>query len=201
MPSPRYRCTWDDIAYLDADHMAGWGAFTEGCRETIDFDDDTLPRLAYEMGNREFSAAYQWCSASRPAAGDFIRSRVFIDARPCRFGGTRSYFTCPTCARRTLRLAVLPEGLRCGNCGRVTWGSRREQPTHRLVRRANKIALRLGCDSWQEQPTTRPAHMRLTTYDRLIAERRKLVDAINLRLAVRLSRSGLFQKLAYMAKL
>ena len=43
--------------------------------------------------------------------------------------------------------------------------------------------------------------MRLTTHERLSAERRQLVDAINLRLAVRLSRSGLFQKLAYMAKL
>lgn len=40
MPAPRYRCTWDDIAYLDADHMAGWGAFEKGQRQTIDFDDE-----------------------------------------------------------------------------------------------------------------------------------------------------------------
>ena len=72
---------------------------------------------------------------------------------------------------------------------------------HHVLGHYHKIAFRLGCDSWQELPTKRPPHMRLTTFERLIAERRKLVDAINLRLAVRLSRSGLFQKLAYMAKL
>ena len=108
MPSPRYRCTWDDVAYLDADYMASWGAFTEGRRDTIDFDDDTLPRLAYEMGKREFSAAYQWCSPSRPPSGDFIRSRVCGPAgrvevrqlRPRHLGkSTRAAYPSPCAAR------------------------------------------------------------------------------------------------------
>ena len=66
MPRPRYRCTWDDIAYLDADHMAGWGAFELGRRDTVDFDDDELPRLAFEMGTGAFTAIYQWRERSRP---------------------------------------------------------------------------------------------------------------------------------------
>ena len=49
MAGRRYRCSWDDIAWLDADHMAGWGAFENGRRETIDFDDDNLPKLAFEI--------------------------------------------------------------------------------------------------------------------------------------------------------
>ena len=30
MARRRYRCSWDDIAWLDANYMAGWGAFDGG---------------------------------------------------------------------------------------------------------------------------------------------------------------------------
>ena len=198
MPQRRYRCTWDQIAWLDSDHMAGWGAFQPGRRDTIDFDSDELPKLAFEMNDcgDEFSVAYQWRENFRSAEGEFIRTRIALDRRPCRFGGTRAYFICPCCRRHILRLAVLPEGLRCGQCGRVTWGSRREQPTHRLIRRANRTACKLGLDDWRECPTKRPPHMHQATFERLVVERQELVSAINQRLAVRLSRSGLTGALA-----
>lgn len=203
MPAPRYRCTWDEIAYLDADHMGGWGAFEHGCRQTIDFDDDDLPRLAFEMdcARDEFLALYQWRENGRPTEPDFVRSTVSIDRRPCRFGGLRPYFIAPCCGRRTLRLAVLCSGLRCGRCGRVTWGSRREQPTQRLIRRANKVARKLGLDCWYEQLASRPPHMRLATFAQLSAERATLVTEINRRIAVRLSRSGLMAEMAYFTRL
>lgn len=203
MPSARHRCTWDDIACLDADHIAGWGAFEPGCSTTVDFDDDDLPKLAFRMhdeGNA-FSVDFQWQQYGQPAQGDFIHARIHLDRRPCRFGGTRAYFICPACGRRTLRLAVLPAGLRCGQCGRVTWGSRRERPTQRLLRRANKLAARLGCDSWDDQPTKPPAHMRLTTFERLSSEHISLANEINRRLAVRFERSSLFRRMATLARL
>jgi hypothetical protein len=172
MAPRKYRATWDDLAYLDADHMARWGAFRDGCRETIEFDDDSLPELAFEMSfeRDEFSVVYKWQAIGQPPAGPFIRSRVVFDRRSCRFGGTRVYFRCPCCGRRTLRLAVLPEGLRCGGCGRVTWASRRETPTERRMRRGNKIAVKLGLDAWHEMPRKRPRGMRMATFETLKAE-------------------------------
>ena len=136
-----------------------------------------------------FSVFYQWKQRGGPVNGEPIRSRVFLERRPCRFGGSRTFFICPSCGRRTLRLAVMPEGLCCGSCGRVTWKSRREQPLQRLIRRANKIALKLDCDSWMEQPIARPPHMRLETFERLKSERAPLVAQINQRIAIRLARS------------
>jgi len=191
MPERRYRCAWDDIAYLDADHMARWGAFLSSCRETIEFDDDGLPELAFEMSSEgeEFVVVYKWQAIGHPPSGPFVRCRVEIDLRPCRFGGTRVYFRCPCCARRTLRLAVLPEGLRCGGCGRVTWASRRETSTQRLIRRGNKIATKLGLDAWHEMPAKRPSGMRLATFERLKAELMAERERINQRMLATMPRA------------
>jgi hypothetical protein len=85
-----------------------------------------------------------------------------------------------------LRLAVLAGGLCCGTCGKITWGSRRETETRRLVRKANKIALRLGLDYFADHPKRLP-HMRAATYARIIAELEPLKAEINRRVAVRMA--------------
>ena len=72
----------------------------------------------------------------------------------------------------------------------MTWGSRREQPLQRLMRKADKLSERLGGDSWRDTVSERPMHMRTTTFERLKAERDDLVVEINRRIGVRLSRSG-----------
>ena len=189
MPKRRYRYTWDDIAWLDADYMTGWDAFVPGRRETIDFDNDALPRLAFEMDDIEdkFTAFYQW-----PDLTDRlflpVRSTVHLDRRACPLGGRRTYFICPSCGRRTLRLAVLQAGLICGTCGSVTWKSRREHKLDRLIRKGNKIAARLNCEAWHAEPTSRPKHMRRETYAALQAKRSEIAEQIYQRMADRLSR-------------
>ena len=72
MARRRYRCSWDDIAWLDANYMAGWGAFDGGRRQTIDFDDDGLPKLAFEMEDDRdaFTVFYQWKQTSKADNGD-----------------------------------------------------------------------------------------------------------------------------------
>ncbi|MGI9520432.1 MAG: hypothetical protein ACR2PG_02175, partial [Hyphomicrobiaceae bacterium] len=170
------RYTWDDIAVLDADYMSSWGACTPGLRETIDYENDDLPKLAYEMDERgdRFSVFYQ-LQHDQHGSPNPIRSTVHLERRSCRFGGTRAYFIAPCCGRTTLRLAVLSDGLQCGTCGSVTYRSRREHRMYRVIRKANAIAARLGCSYWMEKPTRRPLHMRQVTYEKLLRERERLV--------------------------
>ena len=179
----------DYIAWLDCDYMASWGALVSGRRETIDFHDDDLPKLAFEMDDTEdkFSVYYTWPDRVGGLPQP-IRSTVRLDHRPCRFGGTRPYFVAPCCARRTLRLAVLEAGLYCRECGSVTWGSRREHKLDRLIRKGNKIAARLDCEAWHAEPTSRPKHMRREIYAALQAKRSEIAEQIYQRMADRLSR-------------
>jgi hypothetical protein len=187
MAAPRYRATWEQVSALDADHVASWGAFA-GYAGPITFDDTEPAKLHVEHDAERdtFAAFYVW-KGKEDEAGP-IRSTVRLERRRCRFGGTRAYFVCPGCARRTLRLAVLAGGLCCGTCGKITWGSRRETETRRLVRKANKVALRLGLDYFGDPPK-RPPHMRAGTYARIMTELEPLKAEINRRVAVRMARA------------
>jgi hypothetical protein len=187
MAAPRHRATWEQVSALDADHIASWGAFA-GYAGPITFDDTEPAKLHVEHDAERdtFAAFYVWKGKDDEAGP--IRSTVRLERRPCRFGGTRAYFVCPRCARRTLRLAVLAGGLCCGTCGRITWGSRRETETRRLVRKANKVALRLGLDYFGDHPK-RPPHMRAATYARIMAELEPLKAEINRRVAMRMARA------------
>ena len=188
MPKLKYRCSWDDIAFMHADHMAGWGAFEPDYRHAVDFDDEQLPVVDFEMeGDSKFRASYRWQKPGEKPTADFVTCRISLERRPCRLGGKRTYFICPCCLRRVSRLAVLPEGLRCGPCGQVTWASRRERPVHRLIRKANKLAQRLECSSWRQTPTQRPKNMHGSTFNRLSAELAILVARINSQIGLRLS--------------
>lgn len=187
MAALRYRATWEQVSALDADHIASWGAFA-GYAGPLTFDDTEPAKLHVEHDAERdtFAVFYIWKGKDDEAGP--IRSTVRLERRPCRFGGRRAYFICPRCARRTLRLAVLAGGLCCGTCGRITWGSRRETETRRLVRKANKVARRLGLDYFGDHPK-RPPHMRAATYARIVAELEPLKSEINRRVATRMARA------------
>jgi hypothetical protein len=55
MQFTEHRCTWNDTACLDADHIVGWGAFELGCNTTIDVHDGDLLELASRMLERNQS--------------------------------------------------------------------------------------------------------------------------------------------------
>lgn len=185
MAGRRYRYTWDHINALSADYMARWGAFVRGCEANVGFDDeDEALFISFRMhGDRDsFTVRYAACRVRGTTCGTDVELEVRVERRPCRFGGHRVFFVCPWCRCTTLRLAVLPEGLRCRHCGSVTWGSRREHAPQRLIRRANNVAAKLQLCEWSDHPTDRPPHMRTAKFELLKVERAMLADRINDRL-------------------
>ena len=195
MPQRRYRCSWDDIATLDADHISSWGAFEAGKLATIEFDGNHLPTktMVFEMQDSgdHFRAFYEWKPHnSEPIT---VRAEVYLEKRPCRFGGARAFFIAPCCRRSVLRLAALDVGLMCARCGGVTWASRRERPVHRAIRKANKLAEELGCDTWRDLPKSRPRHMRLATFELLQYRQHQLVGKIHDHIRGQFTRRGLLR--------
>lgn len=185
MAARRYRCTWDHINALSADYMARWGAFVPGCETAVGSDEEDERLLIQYTMDRErdvFSVRYTACRIGPGRREVQVHQIVQIERRPCRLGGHRVYFRCPSCWRAKLRLAILPEGLRCGRCGSITWGSRREHAPQREIRRANKLAAKLHLYEWNEPPIERPLHMRMAKFQFLKAEKAMLADRINDRL-------------------
>jgi hypothetical protein len=177
----RYRYTWDQINALNADYMARRGVLEPGCEAWIGFDDaDEDLRIHFRMDRERdmFSVRYGACGIRNEVRATVIDQQIHIERRPCRLGGHRVYFRCPSCSRSTLKLAVLPEGLRCRECGSITWGSRRERTPQRMIRRASKVASLLQSGDWNDAPATRPPYMRLAVYEALKTERASLAEQI-----------------------
>ncbi len=202
MAARRYRYTWDHINGLSADFMARWGAFERGHEARVGFDDeDDALLIDYAMlrDADAFTARYRMCRIRGDNRVVNVDERVVLQRRPCRFGGHRVYFLCPWCRCATLRLAVLPEGLRCRHCGSVTWGSRREQAPQRMIRRASKVAAKLHSGAWSEPPTEKPLHMRIARFEALKAERQELADQIHERFDRRFLNSARVRRLLRIA--
>lgn len=98
---------------------------------------------------------------------EFVVQHVPVEWRPCRFGGMRPFWRCPTCGRRI----VVLYGRRtftCRACSHLTYDSQRERGPDRAQRRANKIRVRLGGEAGWGQFPPKPPRMHQRTYDRLL---------------------------------
>lgn len=89
------------------------------------------------------------------------RDRVTISQTPCRFGGARHWFHCPTCRRRCEVLYLRFGRFACRHCNRVAYTSQRGAPLDRLQHKLEKMRDRIG--------EHRPHGMHRKTWERLIA--------------------------------
>jgi hypothetical protein len=104
-----------------------------------------------------------------------VSERVRIELVPGRYGGSRPYFICPgivnrgLCARRVVKLYGAGRYFLCRHCYRLTYESRREGKWDRLLRRADKVRLRLGGTARRRLSRfpDRPKGMWHRTYERL----------------------------------
>lgn len=168
MAARKFIASWEDVAYLDADHVRRWGAF-DGYEGEVTFEGAYPPvmQVSHDLTTDKLIANYDYFAPG--GVRRTVQTQVNVRRRPCRYGGSRPFLECPTCNRTVLRMAVLSAGLRCGKCGLITWGSRRESAIQRKVRRANRIADRLGLESMYDA-LTRPKYMRHARYAELACE-------------------------------
>jgi hypothetical protein len=119
----------------------------------------------------------------RIAGGDWedVEETVRIVRIPCRFGGTRPYFSCPgvvngtPCGQRVAKLYGSGRYFLCRHCYGLAHASQSEEPWDRALRRASKIRMRLGGEpGMSEAFPPRPKGMWQRTYERL---RRQALEA------------------------
>ena len=88
------------------------------------------------LSYRQRSGGQEWQDKKYP---------VWLDWTGCNYGGQRAWFRCPAagCGRR---VAILYSGsiFACRHCYQLAYPSQREDSSARLIRKADKIRLRLG---------------------------------------------------------
>ncbi len=120
--------------------------------------------------------AVQLCYQKR-STGEVIDQWVHLQSTPCRFGGVRQWFTCPTCGKRVAVLYGPGKYFACRSCCGLGHTSQKEGLGDRSSRLADKIRKRLG---WQAGILNgeggKPKGLHWATYQRLKAEHDRLVQ-------------------------
>jgi hypothetical protein len=176
MARPKYRHVWEDLAYIDSDHMTGWDAF-KGYQGTLTFDgfDPDTAEMEHDEARDVIRLFYV------APKGELVRQTIALERRRCTYDkpdaakGGRVYFISPCCGRRIRKLALLPQGPRCARCGSITNRSKRKSGVQRLIHKADLLAGRLDCPNWYTPPNERPKGMRRATFNRLADEHAQIV--------------------------
>ena len=166
------RVKTDQVANLDVRHLHRRGVLAPGKRT----------RWTWTIGGSDLSVnlhAHDFCVVLQHSVemSDGVERRVeypiTLDRTPCHFGGTRTWFRCPSprCGRR---VAILYKGrfFGCRHCLQLAYASQSERREERLDRKSDKIRRQLG---WDGDRRRKPRGMRWRTYDRLQAQYAELL--------------------------
>lgn len=97
-----------------------------------------------------------------------------IVSTACHYGGTRPWFSCPRCSRRSAVMFLRSDEFVCRQCGAVAYACQREDAFDRALRRQRKAEQQLGAGG------ERPAGMRHAVYNAILA---RIADAESRRIA------------------
>jgi len=138
-------------------------------------DGEQVANINLRAGTDRLQLSYRW----RLSGGEWkdVEETVRIVRLPCRYGGSRPYFTCPgvvngiACGRRVVKLYGPGRYFLCRHCYRLVNASQNEVAWDRSLRRAGKIRRRLGGEDGTATPfPSRPKGMWRRTYERLREE-------------------------------
>lgn len=104
---------------------------------------------------------------------------VFLEQRPCSYGGKRFYFLCPDCHKPVLHLYFYRGGLQCRSCVKMPYESQSLSKGDRLLARYHyyRRKVSLSPDPIFRFPD-RPKGMHLNTY---LTLREKAYEALRVR--------------------
>lgn len=162
----KYRHTWETLSILHTDDLGRWAL--AGYAGPIEFKTGPVPlaRIEHDAEADTLRIFYSPALGAPPQqdSASIVRRHLLRNGAP-----PRPMFVAPCCGGVTKRLALLPDGLRCGKCGSITHQCTRDSKALVAMRSAKAIAEQLGCAAWWQEPMRRPLGMRYKTFARLKA--------------------------------
>lgn len=105
------------------------------------------------------------------------RQFVAVVSTPCKYGGNRKWFQCPTCNRRCEVLYLRTSRFACRHCQKIAYTSQSGGPIERLTHKLHKLRARVEGGKRKG--------MRRATYERLMDQACGTEDAVEQRIAAR----------------
>ena len=172
------RATVESQYQLDLRWMKKKGCLHPGASGSITWSGGGQQVKTVEFLVEQDQIVLKFRHASRSTDGSEMRKTIKFDRTPCNYGGTRTWFRCPGCRRRTPVVYWIGSHFRCRLCCGLVYESQNEGQADRLWRKAQEIRTRLGGNVNTFGPFLRPKGMHWRTYWRYRAQVRQLEDRI-----------------------
>jgi hypothetical protein len=172
-PAGSGRRTTEDSRPLDIRRLRRDGVLKVGHTSGWEWrkNEDVLSELAVKVEPDHVALFYP---RRRPVADqgfEIAEQRVALHRTDCRFGGTRTWWICPSCARGAAILYRPGERYACRRCCNLSYTSQLEQADDRAARRANSVRRRLKWKVGILNPTgPKPKGMHWATFVRLVTK-------------------------------
>jgi hypothetical protein len=172
---PGWRERIEDYSRVDVKALKRDGVF-DTMRRGIQIS-PACPEAALEYRAGILSLLYLIPEGHRNA-GEVAKQRVTVESTPCRFGGFRPWFRCPSCGRRVSSLFKDDETrFACRRCHDLAYRSQCESWSGRRYLKANKLRWSLGGEAGAMSPIVRPKGMHENTFFMLTLKIRELEAA------------------------
>jgi len=177
----------EDSMPLDIRRLHRAGALSPGRSVSWQWtvNDRVIASIRVHAQAGSVTLGYNYTPHGRPV--EVISQTVWLETTLCALGGSRSWFTCPSCATRVGVIYGAGRLFACRGCKGLAYTSQGEAADDRAARRANRIRKRLG---WPigilNGPGLKPKGMHQRTYQRLLARQAAFVNVSLAGLAVKL---------------
>ena len=167
----------EDCLSLNVNFLHRQGNLRNGSAGSLQWSSNgrRVSSIGFRMEGNQFILDYR--HRSYGDKWEDVKEHVLVVRNPCRFGGTRPFFICPSvmngvvCGRRVVKLFAHGKYYLCRHCYRLKYSSQYENSWDRSMTRANKIRERLGGEWEMDSPLPpRPKGMWRRTYKRLCNE-------------------------------
>lgn len=174
MGSGRYggfgRATCEDYRALDIRRLARDGLTEHGAAGVVRWSRDGEVVASIRLACMGGCLTLTYRTQSYGGEWQPVTERVYLDYTSQHFGGERRWFFCPNCRRRCAKLYGGARFL-CRQCYGLGYASQAEDAPNRLLRRAQKLRMKLGGDGCVDEPfPDRPKGMHRRTFDRLCSQ-------------------------------
>ena len=155
---PAYRAKAENLMRLDIRVWHKQGLLRSGVTRSWSWSRSGKPAGSIRFSIDDSQIRFMYSINGSDASQTISRTST-----PCHFGGSRQWFCCPICQKRTALLYMRSARFACRACQKVAYSSQSEDVMDRMVRKQNQIETSI------KENAKRPRGMRQSTMKLLFA--------------------------------
>ena len=117
-----------------------------------------LSECSIEYTYKDSTLGISYAVTTPKTASEAVSEHTFIDRTVCNYGGTITWFLCPSCGTRKAILYCASKRFLCRQCYELNYSCQNEVYPDRMIRKARKLRSKLDASMDLSQPISERPH-------------------------------------------